>query len=273
MANAAGSSEVGEPVAAAGVVALAPVTSSPDAASVSAPTPMGLAPVTPAAATSLAAGPPDAGGDATPPMAADSGSANPPTTEVVPSATEQAPAANPQQANSFSPSDDTLNYERYQNPELYEPQLHSLQEFINEQDNTSAIGVEVRQDQRKLDSGGVATGLLIIGVTPGSPAAKAGLHAHSDTARKVLAGAAIAGAMVFPPAVLLVPILANVPVGEAYDMIIAVDGWRVMNFIDFEDRMRDVQPGEIVYLTIVRNGKRVQVPVQVPQDRTASAGF
>jgi hypothetical protein len=28
--------------------------------------------------------------------------------------------------------------------------------------------------------------------------------------------------------------------------------------------MRDVQPGEIVYLTIVRDGVRMQMPVQVP---------
>ena len=192
---------------------------------------------------------------------------------AVPPVAGQAQAANPQEASGVSPNDDTLNYERYQNPELYEPQLHSLQEFVNEQDNASPIGIQVREDRRKLDSGGEATGLLIIGVTSGSPAAKAGLRAHTDTTRNVLEGAAVAGAMVFPPAVLLVPILASVPVGENYDLIIAVDGWRVMNFIEFEDRMRDVQPGEIVYLTVVRNGKRLQVSVQVPQDQAAAAGF
>jgi len=190
---------------------------------------------------------------------------------VVPSNTGQAQSASAPEADGFSPNDDTLNYQRFQNPELYEPQLHSLQEFINEQDNSSSIGVEVREDQRKLQSGEQAAGLLIIGVTSGSPAAKAGLHAHTDTARNVLEGAAVAGSMVFPPAVLLIPILANVPVGDSYDLIIAVDGWRVTNFIEFEDRMRDLQPGEIVYLTVVRDGKRLQVPVQVPQDQLTAA--
>jgi S1-C subfamily serine protease len=52
-------------------------------------------------------------------------------------------------------------------------------------------------------------------------------------------------------------------------MIIGVDGARVVNYLDFEDRMRDVQPGEIVYLSIVRNGDRVQVPVQVQSLSTA----
>ena len=46
-------------------------------------------------------------------------------------------------------------------------------------------------------------------------------------------------------------------VGESYDLIIAVDGWRVTNFFDFEERMRNIQPGELVYLSVVRNGKRI----------------
>ena len=63
----------------------------------------------------------------------------------------------------------------------------------------------------------------------------------------------------------------NVPLGESYDLIIAVDGWRVMNFLEFEDRMHDLQPGEIVYLSVVHDGKRQQVPVQVPQDVLSAA--
>ena len=124
------------------------------------------------------------------------------------------------------------------------------------------LGVEVREDHRKLKSGENATGLLIIGVASGSPAAKAGLHAHTDTARNVLEGAAVAGALVFPPAVLLAPIIASVPLGESYDLIIAVDGWRVMNFVEFEDRLHDLQPGEIVYLSVIRDGSRLQIPLQ-----------
>jgi hypothetical protein len=33
--------------------------------------------------------------------------------------------------------------------------------------------------------------------------------------------------------------------------------------MDFCDRKRDVQPGEVVYLKLLRNGRRVQVPVQI----------
>jgi hypothetical protein len=156
-----------------------------------------------------------------------------------------------------------INYEAQPNPQQIDPQMRSLQDFINEGDESSPLGVDLREDQRKLNSGEVANGLLIIGVHTGSPAAKVGLHACRRTARNVLEGVAVAATLFFPPAVLAVPLLDNVNLGESYDMIIGVDGKRVTNFMDFEDSMRDLQPGERVYLSIVRNGDRMQVPVQV----------
>ena len=76
------------------------------------------------------------------------------------------------------------------------------------------------------------------------------------------------GALVFSGglSVVVIPALDYMQVGESYDMIIGVDGSRVTNFLDFQDRMRDLQPGEIVYLSIVRDGKRVQVTMPVPTD-------
>jgi len=56
----------------------------------------------------------------------------------------------------------------------------------------------------------------------------------------------------------------DMQVGKSYDMIIGVDGSRVTNFLDFQDQMRDLQPGEVIYLSVVRNGKRVQVTMPVP---------
>jgi S1-C subfamily serine protease len=72
--------------------------------------------------------------------------------------------------------------------------------------------------------------------------------------------------MVFPPAILAVPIVIDAQVGESYDMIIGVDGNRVTNFLDFEDRMRQVRGGELVYFSIVRDGHRKQITVKVPAD-------
>ena len=156
-----------------------------------------------------------------------------------------------------------IYYQARQNPQLIDPQLHSLQEFVSEGDESSPLGVQLREDQRKLNSGEIANGLLIVAVRKGSAAAMSGLHEARHTARNVVAGMAVAASLFFPPAVLMVPILDQVNLGDSYDMIIGVDGKRVANYLDFEDRMRDVQPGEIVYLSIVRNGDRVQVPLHV----------
>jgi S1-C subfamily serine protease len=185
----------------------------------------------------------------------------PSTTEIPQSIGAPEPAAEEIDRNAADAQ--VITYEAQQNPQLIEPQLHSLQEFISEDDESSPLGMELREERRKLNSGEVANGLLIVGVRDGSAAAKGGLHACQRTARNVLEGAAVAASLFFPPAVLAVPLLEQVSLGDSYDMIIGVDGTRVANFLDFEDRMRDVQPGEIVYLSIVRNGDRVQVPVHV----------
>jgi hypothetical protein len=35
--------------------------------------------------------------------------------------------------------------------------------------------------------------------------------------------------------------------------------------MDFHDQLREAQPGETVYLNILRGGKRLQLPVEMPQ--------
>ena len=86
---------------------------------------------------------------------------------------------------------------------------------------------------------------------------------RAGTPRNVLTGVAVAATLFFPPAIVALPLLAQANLGDSYDMIIGVDGTRVSNFLDFEDQMREVQPGEIAYLSIVRNGDRVQVLLHV----------
>ncbi|MFZ0887380.1 MAG: PDZ domain-containing protein, partial [Candidatus Binataceae bacterium] len=157
------------------------------------------------------------------------------------------------------------DYEAAQNPPpVTAPNLHSLQEFMSEGSDESPIGLELREDRRKLKSGEQADGLLVVKVRAGSPAADAGLRGYNSTGHTVLEGAAVAAAMVFPPAILAIAVLDQTHVGEFYDMIIGVDGKRVSNFLDFEDQMREAKPGDVVYLSVIRNGTRMQVPVQVP---------
>jgi hypothetical protein len=169
-------------------------------------------------------------------------------------------------AGSADYDDGIIRYQHAKTSDMNGPPIGSLQDFMSEGDITSPLGIEVREDKRRLKSGGEAQGLLIIDVFAGSPAARAGLHRYHRAMRDALETAAVAGALFFPPAVLLVPVFDQVHLGESYDLIIGVDGTRVTNFLDFEERVRDVQSGEIVYFSIVRNGERMQIPVPVPDN-------
>ena len=150
-----------------------------------------------------------------------------------------------------------------------DPHLRSLGEYIQGGViEVAPLGLELRDDQRKLKSGAFANGLLIVAVAKGGPAANAGLEALQEMPKQVLVGLAVAGSMVFPPAMILLPVFASLEIGRDGDLIIAVDGSRVSNVLDFEDDLRDAQPGEIVYLTIVRAGERLQVRVPIPAMHT-----
>jgi PDZ domain len=130
---------------------------------------------------------------------------------------------------------------------------------------TSWIGVSLSPDSRKLKSGEYIDGLLIVDVQAGSPAAKAGLQPLIEgKARTAAEIATLAVGVVFPPAMVGVAVISSTEFDQSYDMIIGVDGDRITNVLDFADHLCMVQPGEIVYLSIVRNGQRRQVPVFIP---------
>ena len=140
-----------------------------------------------------------------------------------------------------------------------------------ESEEVCPLGMEMREAQRRLKTGETAGGLLILKVVKDSVAEHAGLRPYKRAGHTVLEGVAIGAAMIFPPAILAVPLIDYTQVGESYDMIIGVDGARVSNVLDFEDHMRNIQPGETVYFSVVRNGQRIQVPVPIPALSTASS--
>lgn len=196
---------------------------------------------------------------ATPP---DLNGAEPGTEEIPPANSVDAAQQPPSPALEAQPSDESGDVERYR-----EDQSEQLE---SEGELSTPFGMQLREARRRLNSGEEADGLLITAVEKDSPAAAIGLHAYSHRIHDALTGVAIAGAVVLllvpggQLAYLLIPVLDSAQVGESYDMIIGVDGTRVMNFIDFQDRMADLQPGEVIYLSVVRNGKRVQVVMPVP---------
>ena len=151
-----------------------------------------------------------------------------------------------------------------------DPHLRSLNDYLAAGKfeegvlEDSLLGLTLREDRRKSKSGASARGLLIVAVREGSPAANAGLTAVRTTPKQVLSGIVVAGSMAFPPAILLLLIANSLPIELGGDLVIAVDGSRVRNLLDYQMEIRDPRPGEIVYLTIVRSGVRKQVAVPIP---------
>lgn len=88
----------------------------------------------------------------------------------------------------------------------------------------------------------VVRGIMIENVTPGGPAARAGIRAGN---RVVLAG------------------LQQLLIGG--DILVAIDGKPVAGQADLSLLMNRAQPGDIVTLTVVRNGKKMNVRVKLGQ--------
>jgi S1-C subfamily serine protease len=86
----------------------------------------------------------------------------------------------------------------------------------------------------------VQQGILIERVTPGGPAAAAGIRGGT---RSVLAG------------------LQEIRVGG--DVLTAIDGHEITSQVDLNLQLNRDQPGNSVTLTIVRDGKKMNVPVKL----------
>jgi S1-C subfamily serine protease len=127
------------------------------------------------------------------------------------------------------------------------------------------LGIAVRNGSAKLADGRQISGVKVVEVLASGPATKA-LDSHK-TGRFILDGAlfvtAAASVVFCPPALIGVVMLAHSHVGESYDLVIAVDGYRVRNALDLVSPLRQAQSGDVVYMVVIRNGHRHQVSIQV----------
>jgi S1-C subfamily serine protease len=140
-------------------------------------------------------------------------------------------------------------------------ELQSLHDFIEEGDATSSLGMVLREAHRGVKGSGEVAGLLVIEVIPGTPAAYAGLRGLHTGINSVLSGAALAASFFFPPAMLAAAVVSGMRLGESYDLIIGLDSQRVTNYLDFSGLMSRARAGDVVYLSVSRNGERLQIKV------------
>ena len=150
--------------------------------------------------------------------------------------------------------------------------LGSVKDYVNgdpnavgeNEDQVSALGIEVANGESKLTRGPSVTGIKVISVDPNGPAAMAGLQSERMIGRTALTAALAVGGMVFPPAMFIAILVSQGDVGESHDLIIAVDGERTRNIADLQDALSREDGGEIVYLVVVRAGRRDCVAVHLP---------
>jgi S1-C subfamily serine protease len=67
--------------------------------------------------------------------------------------------------------------------------------------------------------------------------------------------------MLFPPAALGAIIVNDAGIGESYDLIIAIDGQRTHNVQELRQDLAGATSGELVYLVLIRAGRRYNVVV------------
>jgi S1-C subfamily serine protease len=137
------------------------------------------------------------------------------------------------------------------------------------EDQVPALGIEVTNGESKLTRGPTVTGIKVITVDPGSPAAIAGLQSERMIARTALTAVLAVGGLFVPPALIVAILVSQSDMGESHDLIIAVDGERTRNIADLQDALSRAGDGEIVYLVVVRAGRRQCVAVHLPGELPA----
>ncbi|GEM_PF-2709961 len=163
-------------------------------------------------------------------------------------------------------------------PSQASPNMPEITEYPNQHYHIAELGVEVRAGVGRLSGEVTVPGLAIEKVDPGSPAAAAGLRALQREPRRSAEGAlalvSILVGFVFPPVIYWWAWKMNDEnrLGQACDFIIGVDGERVSHVLDVEQALRRAKDGDIIYLNVLREGKRVQVPIHLTRQKPAGSG-
>jgi S1-C subfamily serine protease len=138
------------------------------------------------------------------------------------------------------------------------------------------LGITVFRDRGKLASGEELDGLAVTSVDKLGPGYKAGIRAQRIEAKRAAeeVGATVlvlGAAAFFPPTLFVVPMLARMPSTKTYDVIVAIDAQRIEDVEELESSLRNATAGETIYLTIIRDGQRLQLRMPMPDLVSASA--
>jgi hypothetical protein len=124
-------------------------------------------------------------------------------------------------------------------------------------------------------AGQKVSGLEVMDVDADSPASRAGLKARTPMTT-IGASGATAGELLGPLDAALRPLLAKSgQLGEDGDLIVAIDDHRVSSDADLPDHLSRLHPGDIIYLTVLRQQrggtyKAVKLPVTLGFQKSAA---
>ncbi len=120
------------------------------------------------------------------------------------------------------------------------------------------------------------SGLEVMDVDADSPASRAGLKSRTPMTT-IGASGATAGELLGPLDAAVRPLLAKSgQLGEDGDLIVAIDDHRVTSDSDLPDHLSRLHPGDIIYLTVLRQQrggsyKAVKLPVTLGDPKSANA--
>ena len=114
------------------------------------------------------------------------------------------------------------------------------------------LGMTVQAIYAADQPGKLITGLEVVSVDPGGPAARAGLHGRTKMSSLGETGTT-AGALLPPLDIVMMPLLKRAgSLGRGGDLIVAIDDKRVRDNLDLQTALSNLKPGDTIYFTIVR---------------------
>lgn len=142
------------------------------------------------------------------------------------------------------------------------PKPQTIPLMPGEKKSLDLLGIEVKDAVDRLD-GQEVWGVEVLSVQPSGPAALAGVENRRAAGNLVLKSVLFVGMLAVPPVGAGYYFVSDNGIGDHHDLIIGIDAERVHDVDELEVKLQYVHDGDTVYLTVVRAGQRMQVPVSL----------